>query len=347
MLAAGMSGSMYASIVDVRERRVPNWIVAAILVAGGLGYSGLWVLGHSYMVRFGAALVLGFFVAYSLFAVGFLGAGDAKLLWALGLALPPSMASGVVTSFDFPVWAVLLNSMVLSGSYSLLVTSLKGQYQRPKVAWKQVGLGGLELVGCCGVVLTTAVVFPELRGRWAEMSVVGIVICRLSRSYLTVVFRVLLTTVGLLLLALLALGEGGLFLAVVVVAVVLVMEGACSIVPGTLSGGPGTDVQLAAVEEGMIPCQSIYAIGRSQGTGVEYGRSANAADRGRVLCRAGRPLSSRACAALHAIAGETGYDRPPASLRVERDQAYAPFLALGMFLAVVGDGSILGVLSRL
>ncbi|MEJ2541401.1 MAG: prepilin peptidase [Gemmatimonadota bacterium] len=72
---------MVATVTDVRERRIPNWVTAGGALVGvlfaalpsGIGL-GASVLG----------LAVGLAVTLPVYAVGALGAGDAKLLAAVG-----------------------------------------------------------------------------------------------------------------------------------------------------------------------------------------------------------------------------------------------------------------------
>ncbi len=78
LLAAGA----VASVPDVREHRIPNWLTLPLLAAGLLymGVVGGWAgLGDALA---GAAVASSVFVVGYLFAGG--GAGDAKLMMALG-----------------------------------------------------------------------------------------------------------------------------------------------------------------------------------------------------------------------------------------------------------------------
>lgn len=82
-------GILYASWVDGREKRVPNWLNATLLVAGVLVQclhpqgAGLWAaLG-------GAAL--GFAVLIVPWMMHGMGAGDVKLMAAIGAWFGPSL----------------------------------------------------------------------------------------------------------------------------------------------------------------------------------------------------------------------------------------------------------------
>lgn len=85
-----------ASIVDLRTRRIPNVLTGA-LTGVGLGLAASGISGMSF-----AAAVLGFVVGLALMlpghALGATGAGDVKLMAAIGSIVGPGM---VVTAFLF------------------------------------------------------------------------------------------------------------------------------------------------------------------------------------------------------------------------------------------------------
>jgi len=75
---------------DVRTRRIPNWLcalIALVAIAHSFLTGGFEVLGLSALHAL-AALVVGM----GLFAVRFIGAGDAKLYSSLAFAVPPAEA---------------------------------------------------------------------------------------------------------------------------------------------------------------------------------------------------------------------------------------------------------------
>ncbi len=85
-----------AAVLDVRTRRIPNWLTVTGLLTGlalALGAGG-WPWGLSALGGAGAALATGFL----LFALGVLGAGDAKLLAAVGAHFGLSQVVGAMGS---------------------------------------------------------------------------------------------------------------------------------------------------------------------------------------------------------------------------------------------------------
>ncbi|MEL1251009.1 A24 family peptidase [Aurantiacibacter gilvus] len=78
--------ALLAAIWDARSRKIPNWLNLLIAIAA-LTFavlSGGWATAGSAAIHAVIALVLG----AGLFAIGFIGAGDAKMYSATAFALP-------------------------------------------------------------------------------------------------------------------------------------------------------------------------------------------------------------------------------------------------------------------
>ena len=76
-----------AAVTDLRSRRIPNWLCAAAL-ALGVGLHG-WLDGPSGVVVALIGAGLGLAMLLPLYAIKALGAGDVKLLAAIGAVLGP------------------------------------------------------------------------------------------------------------------------------------------------------------------------------------------------------------------------------------------------------------------
>ena len=77
----------WAAAVDVRERRIPNWLTFSLMLAG-LGQSFTWARTVSPSDAF-LGLLTGFGLTFALFALGAVGGGDVKLLAGIGAWLGP------------------------------------------------------------------------------------------------------------------------------------------------------------------------------------------------------------------------------------------------------------------
>lgn len=107
-----------AAVWDVRTRRVPNWLVLSGLAIallsqclehGGLAGSWTWLLG--------AATGLGLFLG--LYLLGGMGAGDVKLMSAVGAFMAPA---GVLH--------VAIVSVIVGGALALTMMLIRGNAYR-------------------------------------------------------------------------------------------------------------------------------------------------------------------------------------------------------------------------
>jgi prepilin peptidase CpaA len=117
-IAAGMTA---ATIVDIRTRRIPNELTAA-LAGIGLGLSAAGVSGIPVW-----ASMLGFIVGLALMMPGHLlgatGAGDVKLMAAVGAIVGPAL---VVTAFLFTAVAGGVLAVVVAARRRRLSATLAG-----------------------------------------------------------------------------------------------------------------------------------------------------------------------------------------------------------------------------
>jgi prepilin peptidase CpaA len=82
-----------AALVDVRSRRIPNWISGGALVAGFVVHG--WQAGFSGILMSLAGAALGFAILLPLYAIHAMGAGDVKLLAGLGALVGPQVLVSV------------------------------------------------------------------------------------------------------------------------------------------------------------------------------------------------------------------------------------------------------------
>jgi prepilin peptidase CpaA len=113
-----------ALITDIRSRRIPNWLVLAAIIAG-ISWN-VYSRGLSGLVTAGAGLGIGFVLYIPLYLLRARGAGDVKLLAAVGAIVGPENC----------VWIFLLTA-VLGGVIALAWVVIRGRARQTffNVSW--------------------------------------------------------------------------------------------------------------------------------------------------------------------------------------------------------------------
>ncbi|HTA47324.1 MAG TPA: prepilin peptidase [Bryobacteraceae bacterium] len=113
-----------AAVFDIRFRRIPNWLVLAGIIVGLSWnvYSSSW----SGLGRGAEGLGLGFILYFPLYLLRARGAGDVKLLAAVGAITGPGNC----------FW-IFLATAILGGIIAVLVLLVRGRLRRTlfNVAW--------------------------------------------------------------------------------------------------------------------------------------------------------------------------------------------------------------------
>ena len=117
-------GLVIAAVIDVREGRIPNWLTGSLAVFG-IGVNSLEYGWDGFLFSFGG-LIMGLVCLIFFYLKGGMGAGDVKLLGAIGTILGPGQ---VVFAFAF--------AAMLGGLYSLALLSNQGGMRH---AWDRMFL---------------------------------------------------------------------------------------------------------------------------------------------------------------------------------------------------------------
>jgi len=110
---AALSSATIACAIDLRSRRIPNWLTVSAAVIG-IAYHAL-VAGAAGIETAAAGWAIGLALFFVPFALGGLGAGDVKLVAALGAWLGPAQV----------VWLALYTG-VIGGVLALVVACSRG-----------------------------------------------------------------------------------------------------------------------------------------------------------------------------------------------------------------------------
>jgi len=105
---AAIGASLAAAVCDVRTRRIPNRLTGAVLISGLLW--AFWLRGWEGLAESSLACVILGAPFVVLWAYGGGGAGDAKLMGAVGAWL--GLANGLVALMAVVVWGAVLGMML-------------------------------------------------------------------------------------------------------------------------------------------------------------------------------------------------------------------------------------------
>jgi prepilin peptidase CpaA len=118
VLAAGLAA---ATVIDLRSRRIPNNLTAAMAVLG-IGMSATGSSGISVLAAFGG-LVIGLLLMLPGYGLGATGAGDVKLMAAVGAIVGPSL---VISAFLFTSVAGGVLAVVVAIQRKRLAATIAG-----------------------------------------------------------------------------------------------------------------------------------------------------------------------------------------------------------------------------
>ncbi len=121
-----------ASISDIRSRRIPNWLVAFITIAG-IAYSLALTPTWSAVARSVMAFGIGFGLWIPFYALRMLGAGDVKMFAAASCWLVPSqvLAAALLSAISGGVLSVV--GLVLAHGLGLTTLRIAQGIQTPQV----------------------------------------------------------------------------------------------------------------------------------------------------------------------------------------------------------------------
>ena len=114
-------GVLVATIIDIRTRRIPNALTAS-MAGAGFGFAATGLSGVS-LTAAGIAFVLGLLLMLPGHLLGATGAGDVKLMAAVGAIVGPAI---VVKAFLFAAIAGGVLAVIVAVQRKRLGTTLAG-----------------------------------------------------------------------------------------------------------------------------------------------------------------------------------------------------------------------------
>ena len=332
----------YATYTDIYFRRIPNGASWGLLAVGFVGQGLFWLWGAVELEQAATVFLVGFAVSYVLYIYGFWAPGDAKLFWAVVLVLPPTFFPATsLSSFNAPIWALLLNALVLTCFVLLVLWAVlhPSRSAEARAGWdaSQWLHLGLELAGIVGLVLGVGALLLKEAMTFVEVVVAVLVFYLLVDRLVSRRYRLTLALPGLILggYATLTSQDWSIHLALWVVS-----WGVFFLYHLIRHLAPRFFVQtlpIQALREGMMPRWAIYAGDKAGeyrcGAEVEQGQD--------VLCYAGRPLTKKHVQTLHEKSAGGLFAPFGNELEVELAVPFAPIIAVAGVLTVVLGGSLI------
>lgn len=155
-------GLVVAAVTDVREGRIPNWLTGSLAVFG-MGVNSLEYGWDGFLFSLGG-LIMGLVCLIFFYLKGGMGAGDVKLLGAIGTILGPGQ---VVFAFAF--------AAMLGGLYSLALLTNQGGMRH---AWDRMFLLLSTLKVTRTIPVSDATISTEPKLRYALVLGLGTVIAK-------------------------------------------------------------------------------------------------------------------------------------------------------------------------
>ena len=124
-----LSAASLAAVIDVFSRRIPNWLTLAAFT-GGVVLNG-WLNGTGGVADALAGAVLGFALLLPFYAMRAMGAGDVKLLAAVGALLGPQVLVSVAVYGALVGGAMSLVVLLARGRLSVALSEVLVQHRPP------------------------------------------------------------------------------------------------------------------------------------------------------------------------------------------------------------------------
>lgn len=114
LTAIAFGVSLVGGIHDLLTKKIPNWLTFSAMIFG-LGFQ-FWLLGWSGLLDSFLGIGLGFGIFFPVYVLGYMGAGDVKLL----------MAIGACAGWQFCM-RVAIASVLFGGIYALVEIIFRGR----------------------------------------------------------------------------------------------------------------------------------------------------------------------------------------------------------------------------
>jgi hypothetical protein len=372
MLSAIMAVGCYTSYTDIHFREISNLASWGLLGLGLAGQLGFWALGKTGPVQIGATFLGGFGICYLLYRYGFWAPGDAKLFWAMVVALPPTLfgpawwsknmplastfVSQVFLSFDAPLWALLINTILINLLILVGVFLWQRGIQQRSFARAERARGnarlwlraGLELAGLSGLVLGSSTLVLSYTLTFTEAIVAVMILYLITERLNNQDHSLLLVLPGLVL---------GIYTSSwapqtwpIYLVLWLAAWAIQSVYMRLRVYTRQMFIQLLpvhALQQGMVPRLAICRAPLAGPSTQTYVCTEEVSEAQEVVCQPGRPLSAGKAKQLHEMAARGLFKNFGDRLEVELALPFAPALSLGVAVTAVIGGSLIRLVTAL
>ena len=349
LLSGLLTVGCYTAYMDVRFRRLPNRWVYGLLGGGLLGQLMFLDLLATSWSNIGLVFAGGFVVSYLLYAYGFWAPGDAKLYWAVVVALPPSLVPvHDAFSMNDPLWAIFINSVVLSFLFiaGLLVSSrrsrarLAASIREARVDAKSLLRTGARAVALAGIALMATAFVIERPMVVTENLLLLMVLFLASERLVPPSYESLYVWPGAAAWIYLSWITGSWLDHLIVAALGAAIMAAFFFIRDYYASA---FVQRLAVDDlrpGLTPHRSLY-MEKDPGTGRRRYTLGEAGGPDRhTLCRAGVPLTGETVSRLKQVKAGGALEGIGDRIEIEGAIPFAPFITAGTAVTVLAAGTL-------
>ncbi|MEW6753962.1 MAG: prepilin peptidase [Candidatus Latescibacterota bacterium] len=354
MLCVILAVGCHTCYTDIHWRRIPNWATWGLLALGLLAQGGFWLMGQVQPEQTAVVLGVGLGIAFLLFVYGFWAPGDAKLFWAMLVALPPTLyRPRPWLAFEASPWALLLNALVLNfaamGVYALVqrVRGRHGAAAAGRLGWRRLAQLALEIGGMAGLVMGVGAYVVGAPLTFAQAAVAVVVAYLVVDRLVPGDYRLVLAAPGLL---------WGVYVAWETQAwAVLLLLWAfgwlCHAVHDALAQRYRhffrQVLPVEALEAGMTPCMSICGQGTRGGQMRYLCTEEVGEDVEEVLCYPGRPLSASKAQQLRTLGAQGLFAAFDSRIHVETSMPFAPSIVVATAVTALLGGSLVRPIGQL
>ena len=306
-------------------------------------------MGETTLLHFLFVFIGGFSVGYLLYLLGFWAPGDAKLFWAMVIALPPTLAGETWTmeiprsliwkevffTLNAPLWSLLLNAVVsnffLLGTVAAVQAAIKSRPKEWKISlsksYRQLEFL-MAVFGSCGIVVAAVMLLGQ---QWnlVHATIAAVVLVMFVEKVRSKKLQIAMGIPGVILGLYVSFNKYGTTDFLVLSLVTLSIVGVYEIIRSSHLGLLVQKIPIGSLQQGMISHVAVGGLPSADVNRKSYGNRRN-------KIRPGHPLTEKEIDSLRKLENR-GRVR---WIEVEVPIPFAPVLSLGVGITVLFKGSL-------